>query len=68
MNQFLLTKDISDEKNFTSQISNEPFLQFKEIQPQTEPVEYKKRVNDSAYNYLLAYYLFHEKFHRCKKK
>ena len=67
-NQILLTRSIDEEKKFTSQISNEPFFQFKEIQPQTEPVEYKKRVNDSAYNYLLGYYLYHEKFHRCNKK
>ena len=67
-NQILLTRSIDEEKKFTSQISNEPFFQFKEIQQQTEPVEYKKRVNDSAYNYLLGYYLYHEKFHRCNKK
>ena len=51
--------------------SNEPNItnnQYPQLQEQLKLTDYKKRVNDSAYNYLLAYYLFHEKFHRCKKK
>ena len=56
---FHLTKYISDSKPFISCLSNEPFLQLKQTTKDKKDVKGKK--DDKLYNYLLVYYLQHEK-------
>ena len=56
-----LTKNssYSDSEPFTSTLGNEPFLQLKQTTENKKDIKSKK--DDKVYNYLLAYYLQHEK-------
>ena len=58
---FYLTKNnsYSDSEPFTSTLGNEPFLQLKQTTKDKKDIKSKK--DDKVYNYLLAYYLQHEK-------
>ena len=56
---FHLTKYISNSESFTSNLNNELFLQLKQTLKDKNDVKSKK--DDKVYNYLLAYYLQHEK-------
>lgn len=58
---FYLTKNnsYSISEPFTSTLGNEPFLQLKQTTKDKKDVKSKK--DDKVYNYLLAYYLQHEK-------